>query len=219
MTKRRRLSVSSPVKVEIKEENTMGIDYLMAKGRLKGVLKQLIENSSDEDSDSSTDRRYSRKRKAERVPQPYHHTYVMKLFDRSVDLARFEEDTPLYPICRAWMQNQPKNPQTIVKRRVSTPEPEERSWNEDDSLTEVTRLPAPSHPFETRLPSPLPEQQQNKDNINLNYDEFEAPEKEVLMQSHLERWAKVKRKWVQTAAKNEERYAKSTEILKAIYTK
>lgn len=49
------------------------------------------------------------------MPTPYHHTYVMKLFDRSVDLARFEEDTPLYPICRAWMQNQPRNPQPIIK--------------------------------------------------------------------------------------------------------
>ena len=34
-------------------------------------------------------------------------TYVMKLFDRSVDLAQFTEDAPLYPICRAWMRNQP----------------------------------------------------------------------------------------------------------------
>lgn len=33
----------------------------------------------------------------------------MKLFDRSVDLAQFTEDTPLYPICRAWMANQPRS--------------------------------------------------------------------------------------------------------------
>jgi len=33
--------------------------------------------------------------------------YVMKLFDRSVDLAPFTDDTPLYPICRAWMENDP----------------------------------------------------------------------------------------------------------------
>lgn len=57
----------------------------------------------------------ARKRRAESVPAPFHHTYVMKLFDRSVDLAQFEEDTPLYPICRAWMANQPRNPQSIVK--------------------------------------------------------------------------------------------------------
>lgn len=33
----------------------------------------------------------------------------MKLFDRSVDLAQFREDTPLYPICRAWIKNQPNS--------------------------------------------------------------------------------------------------------------
>ena len=33
----------------------------------------------------------------------------MKLFDRSVDLAQFEENTPLYPICRAWMANKPRS--------------------------------------------------------------------------------------------------------------
>lgn len=37
----------------------------------------------------------------------YHHTYVMKLFDRSVDLAQFRETTPLYPIARDWIHNQP----------------------------------------------------------------------------------------------------------------
>ena len=31
----------------------------------------------------------------------------MKLFDRSVDLAQFDESSPLYPICRAWMKNHP----------------------------------------------------------------------------------------------------------------
>lgn len=56
-----------------------------------------------------------RRRKSDNTPTAFHHTYVMKLFDRSVDLARFEEDTPLYPICRAWMANQPRNPQLIVK--------------------------------------------------------------------------------------------------------
>lgn len=41
----------------------------------------------------------------------FQHTFVMKLFDRSVDLAQFKEDTPLYPICRAWIANQPRVPQ------------------------------------------------------------------------------------------------------------
>ncbi|GLD63522.1 protein lin-37 homolog isoform X1 [Lates japonicus] len=33
--------------------------------------------------------------------------YIIKLFDRSVDLALFNTSTPLYPICRAWMRNNP----------------------------------------------------------------------------------------------------------------
>lgn len=62
MTKKRKLSSSSPVKVEVKEENIMGNDYLMAKGRLKGVLRQLTENS-DSESDYSDDNRCYRSRK------------------------------------------------------------------------------------------------------------------------------------------------------------
>jgi hypothetical protein len=33
----------------------------------------------------------------------------MKLFDRSVDLAQFADNAALYPVCRAWMKNQPHN--------------------------------------------------------------------------------------------------------------
>lgn len=47
--------------------------------------------------------------KPPRVPkQPQLPSYIMKLFDRSVNLAKFEESTPLYPLCRSWMQNQPR---------------------------------------------------------------------------------------------------------------
>ncbi|CAG9856454.1 unnamed protein product [Phyllotreta striolata] len=227
MTKKRRLSGSSltPIKVEVKEENTTGNDYLMAKGRLKGVLRQLTEQSSDDESDSSDDNRRhqresGRKRKVENMPTPYHHTYVMKLFDRSVDLARFEEDTPLYPICRAWMQNQPRNPQPIIKRRLSSPEPvNNNSWIDNNSLSDVTRLPRPEEPFTTRIPSPLPEQEQVKDNINLNYDESPAIPKNTLLEMHMERWANVKKKWIDTACKNESRYNRSTDILSNIYNK
>lgn len=33
-------------------------------------------------------------------PTTIHQSYVMKLFDRSVDLAKFDERSTLYPICR-----------------------------------------------------------------------------------------------------------------------
>ncbi|KAL3272379.1 hypothetical protein HHI36_013856 [Cryptolaemus montrouzieri] len=233
ITKKRKYPDSPSVKVEVKEENTGGNDYLMAKGRLNSVLKQLTEQS---DSDSSSDDNSHRKKKRrDNPPAPFHHTYVMKLFDRSVDLAQFEEDTPLYPICRAWMKNQPRNPQGIVKRRVSSPEPEYHDWN--GTFTDVHRLPPPSTEFDTRIPSPLPCQEQDKDNINLNYvnifiyfnlecavailfqDECPPVPKDILIKDHLQRWAKVKKHWNETAAKNESRYAMSTTILRTIYNR
>lgn len=33
--------------------------------------------------------------------------HVMTFFDRKVDLAQFDEDTPLYVMCREWMRNSP----------------------------------------------------------------------------------------------------------------
>ncbi|KAK9716931.1 LIN37 [Popillia japonica] len=228
MTKKRKLSASgsSPFKVEVKEENIMGDEYLVAKGRLQGVLRQLTEQS-DTDADSSDDsgsyrnRKYGeRRRKSDNTPTAFHHTYVMKLFDRSVDLARFEEDTPLYPICRAWMANQPRNPQLIVKRRNSTPEPENSYWNINNNNAEVTRLPPPSQPFVSRIPSPTPEQRlQDKDAINLNYDESTPVAKDVLIRNHLQRWVNIKKKWIATAVKNESRYKMAKQILEAIYNK
>lgn len=55
--------------------------------------------------------------------------YVIKLFDRSVDLAQFNTATPLYPICRAWMRNNPSvrepaaspsSPQGMVEEEVGS---------------------------------------------------------------------------------------------------
>ncbi|XP_013864137.1 protein lin-37 homolog [Austrofundulus limnaeus] len=55
-------------------------------------------------------RRKKRKEMDEGIPEANQHkqnAYVIKLFDRSVDLAQFNTSTPLYPICRAWMRNNP----------------------------------------------------------------------------------------------------------------
>ena len=55
----------------------------------------------------------------------------MKLFDRSVDLAQFNETTPLYPICRAWMRNQPHNRRLAAEQRSRTPSPTPAQLQED----------------------------------------------------------------------------------------
>lgn len=56
-------------------------------------------------------------------------TYVIKLFDRSVDLAQFSESTPLYPICRAWMRNNPS-----VREQERSPSPNLHTLPEDEEV-------------------------------------------------------------------------------------
>ncbi|XP_056142341.1 protein lin-37 homolog isoform X3 [Lampris incognitus] len=66
-------------------------------------------------------RRKKRKEMDDGLPETNQHkqnAYVIKLFDRSVDLAQFNTSTPLYPICRAWMKNNPS-----VRERAASPSP------------------------------------------------------------------------------------------------
>ena len=44
----------------------------------------------------------------------------MKLFDRSVDFAQFNEDTPLYILARAWMKNKPYGTKTSDSQASSS---------------------------------------------------------------------------------------------------
>lgn len=55
----------------------------------------------------------------------YLDAYIIKLFDRSVDLAQFNTTTPLYPICRSWMRNNPSVREPAVSPRSPQSIPEE----------------------------------------------------------------------------------------------
>ena len=83
-----------------------------------------------------------RRRRKKTVPlnTAFHHTFVMKLFDRSVDLAQFPVQTPLYPVCRAWMKNDPHNTNMAPRLRTPTPEPEENLQNGDDAENATGQL-------------------------------------------------------------------------------
>lgn len=89
-------------------------------------LKRIINSNSPWNSPSKSPRQPRRRRKKEvAFENAFHHTFVMKLFDRSVDLARFPEGTSLYPVARAWMKNQPHNTNFAPRVRTPTPEPVE----------------------------------------------------------------------------------------------
>ncbi|XP_060906797.1 protein lin-37 homolog [Labrus mixtus] len=163
-------------------------------------------------------RRKKRKEMDEGIPETNQHkqnSYIIKLFDRSVDLAQFNTSTPLYPICRAWMRNNPS-----VREPLSSPSPPHSMIEEEvtDLINgkdqNVFRLPPP-----TSCPlSPTGEL------INLRIPQTEKPTVTKLTEpvpvpgslifDHMERWKKIRQKWKECSNKNQLRYSESIKILK-----
>ncbi|XP_070559279.1 protein lin-37 homolog [Ptychodera flava] len=146
------------------------------------------------------------------------HTYVMKLFDRSVDLAQFDNGTQLYAICREWMLNQPNTRRSA--RRSPTPDPSVCD-DSDDEVRNVYSLPPPrSMPDDyvdgrdIRIPSPVP---QPDEEFRMYDDPNQAPTASTLLSDHLKRWKKVRQKWKESSQANQERYAESYATLKNMY--
>ena len=217
-----------------------------ARDLLSGALKEAIKKEDDDISDLeslptpmknlmasglspfSSPVKSARKRKRKSLDKAtgYHHTFVMKLFDRSVDLAQFQprassdgsldSSYPLYPVARAWIRNEPSNLNQAPTHREPTPEPEIECPEEADS---ITRLPPPAPLAENvrtlrvpRLEAGLPSV------LDLELDQGEAgPPANVLLSNHLVKWWSVRKQWKQASADNEKRYQKSLNILKDIY--
>ncbi|CAB3227324.1 unnamed protein product [Arctia plantaginis] len=218
MPKRKRLF--TPLKNRVKHNHSRDSsdvrEVTTARGRLKGALMDVLDPTG-EDSDSSyeqspvkydshdqasddDDRIRSRRR------SPQRQSYVLKLFDRSVDLSQFSESSPLYPICRAWIANQPKANYSDFGKEEAEPE-----------NAESVELPGPDGSPVSKIPALLPEQlKANKNNINLNYREAPPPSREQLLASHSVRWVAVRQAWLEQAARAEARYSAAQQLLNKI---
>ncbi|XP_043847043.1 protein lin-37 homolog isoform X2 [Dromiciops gliroides] len=150
-------------------------------------------------------------------------TYTIKLFDRSVDLAQFSENTPLYPICRAWMRNCPS-----VREPERSPSPPAPPRPEDEEGTEVSngksrdvyKLPPPTAPCppgeapSPRIPSPLrPERQEASEDPPPET----APTMSSLIYRNMERWKRIRQRWKEASHRNQLRYSESMKILREMY--
>ncbi|ELV09375.1 Protein lin-37 like protein [Tupaia chinensis] len=150
-------------------------------------------------------------------------TYVIKLFDRSVDLAQFSENTPLYPICRAWMRNSPsvrEHERSPGSPLPPLPEDEEGSEIANSKSHDVYKLPPPTAPgppgdaCRSRIPSPLqPETQGTPD------DEPSEPEPSpsTLIYRNMQRWKRIRQRWKEASHRNQLRYSESMKILREMY--
>ncbi|XP_011506466.1 PREDICTED: protein lin-37 homolog [Ceratosolen solmsi marchali] len=250
MGKKRGIPPSIPdlIKIEVKDEIDRNV--LMARDRFRGALRELLHHSDEGSSADSGDEsgsneyrvtpkkidptyrpkqiqsqvRKMKRRRQMHMDSAFHHTYVMKLFDRSVDLAQFQEDTPLYPICRAWMANQPRNPNLVPKARSPSPDiiSEFNSvgnmFDTNGEIRDINSLPPPLPSEEAlprnRIPSPIII---DKEKLDLDYEGQTLKSRELLMKEHREHWVAVRKKWHQQAHKNEQRFSESATILSTIF--
>uniref|UniRef100_A0A1L8DCX2 Putative myb-interacting protein n=1 Tax=Nyssomyia neivai TaxID=330878 RepID=A0A1L8DCX2_9DIPT len=211
------------------EESTT--EMQSARGRLKGILQDLAGQSDDEDepsrnSSSSGGPKKKLAKKESQVPA-VHHSYVMKLFDRSVDLAKFNDTTALYPICRAWIRCSGPQKRHRYNLKKTSPQYYEHKVDllsiiKEDKHKEVMvdLLPPPDRKVIKRIPELLPFQEAlDKDNVNnLDYD-IDAPpmSRAEILEELMPRWKSVRQNWQEHMNKVENRYAKSLGILNALF--
>ena len=191
----------------------------------------------------------------------------MKLFDRSVDLAQFPEGTSLYPVCRAWMRNEPHNTNMAPRVRTPTPEPgaepssqpeteevdgppamkreksepadaeeekpegdaereegrkSEEKTEEENNLYKMPaftplEMDAFGNEIKLRIPSPPPVKKLDPDFLEVARGV--GMSKHTILNEHMANWTRIRRRWRNAAAHNEERYKESMEILKEMFEK
>lgn len=143
-------------------------------------------------------------------------SYVMRLFERSLDLSKYKDKTPLYPICRAWMANQPRNPQVAVFNTDGSVQAVKREDDAEEILAKlksgelkvVTQMPRARNTELPIIPSVLPQTQD---------ESLKDASKEELLAANVTHWKRVREHWLKHAQKYEhERYEIIDQIMDAV---
>ncbi|KAG9482827.1 protein lin-37 homolog [Eleutherodactylus coqui] len=150
---------------------------------------------------------------------PKTNTFVIRLFDRSVDLAQFSEETPLYPVCRAWLRN---SPGSKAPEPPPTPPPSEEGDVVNGSSQNIYHLPPPSvspatetgEPINLRIPPTLPREDEP---LNISAPSEMTPSMSTLINQNMNRWKKIRQRWKDASYRNQQRYAQSMNVLKEMY--
>lgn len=149
-------------------------------------------------------------------------SFVMKLFDRSLDLSKYNDKTPLYPICRAWMCNQPRNPQVSQFQHSGNHKPTQRMDNcgevlaqlKDGELSVIKEMPKPKKTDESEISAKVsPRVYSVKENIIPDNNELENADRETIFAWHRNRWQNVRENWQNKALKYRQRYTINLMIL------
>ncbi|EDX07795.1 protein lin-37 homolog [Drosophila simulans] len=148
-------------------------------------------------------------------------TYVMRLFERSLDLSKYRDKTPLYPICRAWMANQPKNPAVGAFQTDDSFTANKREDNGEEILSQIksgeikmiNQLPQARATDLPIIPPRLEFSQEDKKREKA----LQGASTYDLMSSNMNRWKKVRGHWIKHIKKYEkERYEVIDKIMSLV---
>lgn len=178
------------------------------------------------------------------TPCTKNRTCILRLFERSVDLASFSssdpDKAPLYPICRAWVQGHHSSvPHAKSPTRLSSCDeklcesPGIISQEPNGEIaSEVNSLPAPKTKSDIIRDFKLgPDDQDIDIRIPQSVRDYKAPDnvgemidKSISSLNHLEclelnkqRWKKVRREWREARKIHESRYEDSFKILQDMF--
>lgn len=195
------------------------LDIIAKKEQKKAELATENDVSNLEENDSN------KRLKKNETKNEVKDSLVLKLRDRSIDLASFTDNTAMYPICRAWIKNDPLSARQVKGRRS---ENLERSYKNDNELSTVEdyvyKLPPPKSKSEVGLdanltiPPNLPKDIVTKIDVTINSNKT-TPTIGELLSEHRKRWLNVRQQWIKFSNENEARYAMSKSILNSMLNK
>lgn len=141
---------------------------------------------------------------------------MLKLFDRSVDLAQFNDNSPLYALCRAWV----KNPASESKDLENDAEEQPEAMNIDENVELIFKLPEPEpSKCDLRIPKCVKKPTTSIKEIDKAINSLKNEKMTTLLEMNKKRWKEVRTDWKKASLENEKRYRKSWLILKEMYDK
>jgi hypothetical protein len=196
---------------EIEEDDPEEDD---GKKKVKDESQNDEESTPEEEDDFTPATKQSKFSKVQQPKPVQQASYIMKLFDRSVNLAKFDEETPLYPLCRAWMKNQPRAVGVKNERiAVTAAAPEPMQVVEDGDVVEIpkVRIRSKTKPLVSR-----PDNKLNKKDFDKKIDS-EIWTKEKLFQYHKLRWGDERTRHIENSINFEKKhFAANFELLESM---
>ncbi|XP_049269152.1 protein lin-37 homolog [Rhipicephalus sanguineus] len=143
---------------------------------------------------------------------------IRRIFENSIDLSQFDEDSSLYTMCRSWLRDKPMHASEQNDDGKVDKEKANINYGASDDENGIHFLPAPvplpkddtGKVKDLRIASPVP---RPSEKFFVASDESEIVPVNVLLAGHQKRWKEVREKCVKAAVANEERYKESSEIL------